>query len=112
VARSATREVYGARDITLTWTEMCGWPLAVATPGDLSDYLTHPLCDKVLPAPTSLVAAVKIVLGEQPQPTGRPTPLYRTSDDYSDEFENQLDAYLGAHSPIPPLSTAPGSPSA
>lgn len=96
LARLATMQVYGVRQVWLSWTEESGWDFHADAPDNVFAGPTHPLSDRVLPTPAELLAAVQAALAELPEPTGRPHPVYRTTTAYDDEFENQLDAYHGA----------------
>ncbi|MFJ3249084.1 DUF6292 family protein [Streptomyces sp. NPDC086782] len=92
LARLATMQVYGVREVRADWTEEQGWTLHIAAPGSPFE-VTHPLCEQVLPTPADLVTAVRAALAELPELTGRPHPAYRSYNDHDDAFEAQLDAY-------------------
>lgn len=93
LARLATMQVYGVRNVWVSWTEEWGWTFHVTARGSLMDDVTHPLCDQVLPTPGDLVTGVRAALAEQPEPTGRPHPAYRSYAHHDEALETQLDTY-------------------
>ncbi|MEZ3180815.1 hypothetical protein KYY02_19605 [Streptomyces pimonensis] len=93
LARLATMQVYGVRQVYLSWSEEWGWAFHTSTPDSIMAGLTHPLCGQVLPAPAEVLAAVQDVLAELPELTGRPHPSYRFYGHHDEALENQLDTY-------------------
>ncbi|MEC3995028.1 DUF6292 family protein [Actinacidiphila sp. DG2A-62] len=93
LARLATMQVYGDRQVFLSWTEESGWDFHADARDSLFAGLAYPLCDQLLPAPAELLTDVQAALGELPEATGRPRPSYRFYGDHDETLEEQLDTY-------------------
>ncbi|MBT3167536.1 hypothetical protein HTV80_31265 [Streptomyces sp. Vc74B-19] len=92
LARLSTMQVYGVRQLWITWTEEWGWMMHIAAPGSPFD-VAYPLCDQVLPTPADVLAAVHADLAELPDNLNRSRPAFRSYSDHDETMETQLDAY-------------------
>ncbi|MEU1852915.1 DUF6292 family protein [Streptomyces sp. NPDC019990] len=104
LTRLSTMQVYGVREVWISWTEEWGWTMQIAAPGTTFE-VAYPLWAQVLPAPADVLAAVQAVLAELPEDFDRPRPAYRSNSDWDEALETQLDVYTEAEQHVSASST-------
>lgn len=86
-----TLPAYGADDVILRWSEIDGW-LILWDAAPRSHESLAALCDSLIPAPSTVVAAVRAALVERPQ-AAESERLFRRLGENTDRLLAMLDVY-------------------